>query len=136
MQTKGIAFDLEKPYDFGPEIMKIDAQFEEFPRTLKVIVEFTNQGVDFRVSVLFKYVDGFRVLDEGDLLKFWDNNPPEEWLWEIISGGWYDDERKNGNAEILSGRVDELTEYFVIGEGMCVSVICRGDETPIITMLG
>lgn len=136
MKVKGVITNIEKPYDFGPEIIKVDAQFELSPQTLTIIAEFTNQGVDFRVSILFSHIEGFRVLDEGDLLNYWDHDHlPEEWIWQIIEGGWYDDERKNDNVTILSARKNELTEYLVTGVGMCVSVICSGEVKPSVKVL-
>lgn len=76
--------------------------------------------VDFRVSVMFVHIEGFRVLDEGDLINYWNQeNLPEEWIWEIIKDGWYSEERRNDNATTLSTRFDELTEYLVTGGVFC-----------------
>ena len=47
------------------------------------------------IYVVFTGAEGFRVLDEGNLLEFWpqDSRSPG-WIWRIIEGGWFEQERR------------------------------------------
>lgn len=136
MKATGIYNDLGRPYDFGPEVLKIEAQFEEHPCTLKVTIEFSNSNTDFKAVVQFKDVEGIKVLDEGDLLNFWQGDDlPKDWMWKVSSEGWFDEERQNDGFTMLSTRFEELTEYLIVGEGKCVCVICDGNERPTVTLL-
>ncbi len=99
--------------------------------TLRVTAEFE----DIRVYVDFTNVKGFRVLDEGDLLEFW--NPESRikgWLWEVKSGGWFDLEkiREGFVTGILDGE-SKPNEYFILGITDCVNVISYNE--PKITII-
>lgn len=86
---------------------------------------------DVRASVEFVRVVGFRVLDEGDLLEFWDpDTRVEVWLWRGEGEGWLAQERRRPGFVSGLGQ-PEYSEYLVLGENDCVSVF--GHEEPKIT---
>jgi hypothetical protein len=73
--------------------------------------------------VQFKSVEGFRVLDEGDLLEFWPmcQWAPGKWLWEIHEGGWF--EFESTRPGFIREKLKGAAEYLVVGVNECVSVI-------------
>jgi hypothetical protein len=93
--------------------------------TLRVTLMF--EGRDGPIYADFDGVEGFRVLDEGDLCEFW---APEVrvdgWLWQVHRGGWFDLERTRPG--FLSGE-RALLEFLVLGENDCVSILAHDAPT-------
>ena len=86
-------------------------------------LEITSQSLDATriVRVSFLEIAGFRVLDEGDLLEFWPTcSSPNGWVFQIIEGGWFDQERQR--AGFIRGDIKEIKEYLVTGVDECVNV--------------
>lgn len=81
--------------------------------------------------VQFESVEGFRVLDEGDLLEFWPTCSWSrgKWLWEIHEGGWL--ELESTRPGFVSEKYKRAAEYLVLGENECVSVISH--DRPVVT---
>lgn len=76
------------------------------------------------VLVVFQNVQGFRVLDERDLMEFWPEfSTPAGWAFRIVSGGWYDHEAKRVGCFLLPDVVPAAREFFFTGCNDCVSVI-------------
>lgn len=74
------------------------------------------------VLVRFEDIQGFRVLDERDLLEYWPTcSTPHGWLFEIDGGGWLSQEsvRPGSLVSSLAG----VREYLVAGEDDCVNVL-------------
>lgn len=73
----------------------------------------------------FESVEGFRVLDEGDLLEFWPTCSWTRggWLWRIEEGGWFAFE--SSRPGFTSEKYKGTNEYLVVGANECVSVISR-----------
>lgn len=73
--------------------------------------------------VQFESIEGFRVLDEGDLIEFWSmcSCSHGRWLWEIHEGGWFDLE--STRPDFIGEKYKGATEYLVVGDNECVSVI-------------
>ena len=91
---------------------------------LRITISFEN--IDYPVHVIFDGVRGFRVLDEGDLLEFW--NPDVRangWLWFVEKGGWF--ELESLRKGFVSGVTGGYREYLVLGQNDCVSVIAYGE---------
>lgn len=82
-----------------------------------------NLGGDGWPVLVFENVRGFRVLDEGDLLEFWDAGftGDKGWVWRVDVGGWLDAESKRDG--FTSKHDDSWTEYLVTTGWECVSVI-------------
>jgi hypothetical protein len=96
------------------EVVYIDFNIE----TLTVTVLFDG----YKLDVTFQSPNGYRVLDEGDLLEFWPScSSTNGWLFEIINGGWLTQERKRSG--FFSSNESDLEEYFIIGCNYCVSVL-------------
>ncbi len=111
-------------YEGMPEITNV--QYDLW--LLQITARF--QNVDNPVYITFDGVRGFRVLDEGDLLEFW--NPEirkNGWLWLVKKGGWFDLE--SFRAGFVSGITNRYDEYLILGENECVSVIT--DRQPVIS---
>jgi hypothetical protein len=75
------------------------------------------------IQLIFDDVRGLRVLDEGDLLEFWDKyHTGNGWLWEVQSGGWFDLERRRSTFVMAASGV---REFLVVTGDFCVSVFSR-----------
>ncbi len=74
-------------------------------------------------SLVFGGPVGFRVLDERDLIEFWNAySRPNGWLWEVLSGGWLELEFSRPGF-VDRDLIPDLREFLVVGD-MCVSVLC------------
>lgn len=74
------------------------------------------------VTVIFDGVDGYRVLDEGDLLEYWTPSiRPNGWIWEIEEGGWR--ELESQRVGFLHMGRDWTREYFILGDNECINVL-------------
>jgi hypothetical protein len=108
-------------YEGYPEIFRVDYHRGE----LRISLSFADRH--HPVYVCFESCRGYRVLDEGDLLNFW--NPDtrgQGWLWQVISGGWIDLE--STRAGFLSGTLG-YEEYLILGVNDCVSVMANTAPT-------
>lgn len=107
---------IEGPLDTKPEITRVDYDLHN----LVVHIEPTYDAEP--IVVTFDSSLGFRVLDEGNLLEFWDHfNLKDGWLFQISSGGWYDLESKRNG--FVSQYHSDVREYLIIGVNECVSVL-------------
>ena len=74
------------------------------------------------VDVACETVEGFRVLDEGQLLEFWGGAATRYWLFEVKANGWLASENMCETAPlIIEG--GELKEFMVAGANECVSIL-------------
>lgn len=91
-------------------------------------------GVPLAVcQVVFREVIGFRVLDERDLLEFWNTySQPHGWLWRVVLGGWLALERSRPQFDVAQF-YSAAEEYLVVGD-TCVSIIT--EHPPKITSVG
>lgn len=107
-----------------PEVVRVSYDIP----TLFIDVKSFDMDED-KATIKFDRILGFRVLDEGDLLEFWNDQRPKGWLWEVLENGWFDFEKTRD--EFLSAcHEDELKEYLILGINDCVSVLTL--STPII----
>ncbi len=103
-------------------------QYESGRLTVAVVAPNGNEVA----TVAFEYVEGFRVLDEGNLLEFWPTCSRQNgWIYQITNGGWLDQESKRDGFLVNINRKTFL-EYFVIGADNCVNVMSR--EPPRVTL--
>jgi hypothetical protein len=80
--------------------------------------------------VTFENPIGFRAVDERDLLEYWPEcSTPAGWLFQILSGGWLDQERKRPGSLIETH--SDAKEYLIAGMHDCVSVF--SNEPPTLT---
>jgi len=107
---------IEGPLDTKPEITRIAYDLHN----LVVHIEPTYDADP--IVVTFDSSIGFRVLDEGNLLEFWDYfNLKDGWLFQISEGGWYELESKRNG--FVSQHHSDVREYLIIGVNECVSVL-------------
>ncbi|EPM7951061.1 hypothetical protein ACTQ8R_004563 [Vibrio parahaemolyticus] len=74
------------------------------------------------VYVACENVEGFRVLDEGQLLEFWGGAATRYWLFEVNANGWLASENRRETAPLIV-EGGELKEYMVAGANECVSIL-------------
>ncbi|BDU08023.1 hypothetical protein FMUBM48_42860 [Nocardia cyriacigeorgica] len=91
------------------------------------------QGTGFSYAhVVFRQPVGFRVMDEMDITEYWNTySEPHGWLWEVVSGGWLDLERRR--PTFWRAHEDGIREFFLVDD-QCVNVLCW--DTPEIIDLG
>ena len=115
-----------KKYIGIPEL--VDLSFDLW--TLKVKLEFPD--LQNPIYLTFKNVEGFRVLDEGNLMEFWNNETRSNgWLWKVKKGGWHDQEKERDGFFTGKAHLADYDEYMIVGIGMCLNLI--GGIEPIIT---
>ncbi|WP_416566146.1 hypothetical protein [Nocardia testacea] len=80
------------------------------------------QGPGFSFAhVVFREVMGFRVLDEGDLIEYWNTySEPRGWLWEVERGGWLELERTR--PTFWRGEQGSIREYFLVDDH-CINIL-------------
>ena len=84
-------------------------------------------------SLVFGGPVGFRVLDERDLIEFWNSySRPNGWLWEVLGGGWLELESSR-EGFVDRELIPNLREFLVVGD-MCVSVLCT--RPPVLAARG
>lgn len=104
--------------DQTPEITNISYDLW----TLQITLQFSKGEPP--VYIKFKDIEGFRVIDEGNLLEFW--NPKiktDNWLFKVNNGGWLDLEKSRKGFVSGVSPSDNLKEYLVAGCNDCVSVL-------------
>lgn len=79
--------------------------------------------------------EGFRVLDERELLDYWDpKTRAQGWLWKIESGGWFEQEcqRIGFMMGIYAQMGNRPDEYLILGQDDCISVL--SERAPELTI--
>ena len=74
------------------------------------------------VYVTCENVEGFRVLDEGQLLEFWEGSAIRYWLFQVNTSGWLASENNRETAPLIVEGGD-LKEYMLAGTNECVSIL-------------
>ena len=100
-----------------PEIVNINYDLW----TLRISLSF--EKIDRPIYVTFKRISGFRVLDEGNLLEFW--NPAVRvpgWIWLVENGGWFDLEKLRGGFVESYHDNEFFIEYLIMAINDCISI--------------
>ncbi len=105
-----------------PEIIDVAYNLD----SLRITVKNLRTGGELLVE--FVEVEGFRVLDEGDLLEFWPICSTL-WLYQITEGGWLEQECLRPG--FIARETKNVLEFFVRGENACVSVLAW--SAPVVT---
>ena len=115
---------IEGPLGTKPEIIRLEYNLHN----LVLYIEPTYDAEP--IVVTFDSPLGFRVLDEGNLLEFWDHFTLKDgWLFQISAGGWYQlESERNG---FVSQHHSDVQEYLIIGVNECVSVL-SGDQPKVV----
>jgi hypothetical protein len=106
-----------------PEIIDVAYNVD----SLRVTVKDLRTGSELLVE--FVEVEGFRVLDEGDLLEFWPICSTR-WLYQINEGGWLEQECLRPG--FIARETKNVLEFFIGGENACVSVFAW--SAPVVAM--
>lgn len=102
---------------------------------LRIIIDTgTGKFTPVVLEVLFGDTRGFRCLDEGDLIRYWESNAfiDRYHVYEISSGGWISGETLDYGLLSVSSSVGQK-EWFVVTTNFCVSVI--GVSNPLMREL-
>ena len=95
---------------------------------LKVVVVADSH---LRIEVCFHQPIGFRCLDEGDLLEFWENNQiTNNWLLQIHDSGWLAQE---SDRDGFLSKDTTLSEYLIKGSNECLNVLST--DKPLISLV-
>lgn len=92
--------------------------------TLRLTLAFRPNEI---VYVDFEAVEGFRVLDEGQLLEFWGDDSEDHWVFKVLDNGWLATEAARKTAPFIAEN-GQLKEYLVAGINDCVNIL--GYEPP------
>lgn len=78
-----------------------------------------------QIEIHFEVARGFRVLDEGDLLAYWQAKvfEPGYCLYEITSGGWLEQENQFPDMLTVTNAVGHFREWFICTANNCVNVL-------------
>ena len=98
---------------------------------LTIIIDTIDEhGRQKNLKVHFSYVRGFRYLDEGDLIYYWESEKFRSpfHVYEIISGGWCNGEVIQPGILSVSEAI-KLREWFVTTTNGCVNVISNSPPT-------
>lgn len=80
-------------------------------------------------EIKFKNVFGFRCLDEEDLTSYWKNKDlTQNWIVEILEGGWLDAEYSIGNC--FKSKTTQRREFLILSDDDCLSIL-SSDEPEI-----
>ncbi|GEM66336.1 hypothetical protein SF1_43180 [Sphingobacterium faecium NBRC 15299] len=113
------------PFEYKlPEVVRVSYDVP----SLSIDVKSFDMDED-KATIKFNGIIGFRVLDEGNLLEFWNNKRPKGWLLEVVENGWFDLEKKR-EGFVTGYFEDKPKEYLILGINDCVSVLTL--STPII----
>ena len=122
-EIKVESYEKALKYEALPEVFRVDYDLWE----LRISLSFENNKEP--VYVVFDSTRGYRVLDEGDLLEFWNpESRAEGWLWKVLKGGW--SELESTRDGFVTGVIGGYEEYLILGENECVSVI--SSSPPVI----
>ncbi|TPG31354.1 hypothetical protein [Flavobacterium pectinovorum] len=124
LQPKIKEFNINFTNDTFPEIINLNYDLW----TLKITLDF--KDISQPIYIIFKNVVGFRVLDEGNLLEFW--NPDIRvpgWIWKVESGGWFELEKLRSGF-LTQYHTNSHNEFLILGINDCISVISESD--PVI----
>ncbi|WP_076453924.1 hypothetical protein [Zobellia uliginosa] len=110
----------------------IDFQWTVFG--LKITIStWKNSEKQIGIEYEFGGFNGFRYLDEGDFLSYWDLPDFKNGyhLFRIIKGGWKSGEVMQSGILDVSRAVDDLNEFFIATTNGCLTVLAY--EKPRIT---
>ncbi|WP_146168190.1 hypothetical protein [Pseudomonas mangrovi] len=102
---------------------------------LTILIDTKDESGNRRdLRVYFEYARGFRYLDEGDLIHYWESkafSTPHH-VFKILSGGWSNGEAVEPGILSVSKAV-EITEWFVATTNNCINVLT--ESQPLIEFI-
>lgn len=125
-----------KVESYGPKTIEGNNQSDIYSITynnegLTILIGTTDESrIRKELRINFEYADGFRFLDEGDLMKYWSSDaflPPYN-IFEILSGGWSNGEKLEPGMLSVSSSVG-TREWFIVTSNDCITVLCNTEPT-------
>ena len=90
--------------------------------------EYASNNVKGMSLCVFTGVEGFRLLDEGQMLQYpWPDDTSRHYVVAVPDGGWLKQELSFGNAV----SIDSAQEYLVATNNECLCVIAHDQPTFI-----
>ena len=84
------------------------------------IVVAAARGTERFAEIHFEGARAFQVLDEGDLLGYWDPPLTAKYLvYRVDSGGW----RERVQHHFLQSAPEKMPEWLIVTECLCVNVL-------------
>ena len=98
---------------------------------LTILIDTIDENGERRdLEVHFDYARGYRYLDEGDLIYYWESKKFQTpyHLYQILSGGWSNGEAVQSGVLSVSIAI-EMQEWFVATTIGCINVISSSVPT-------
>lgn len=122
---------LGKKYYFNHEMIDFrESDITDFKWTensgVKIIIS-TWEDAKKRVQINYQFYkfNGFRYLDESDLLRYVQNSDFHggHHLYEILEGGWNSGEVVEVGIMDMSKNIKQLKEFFILTTNGCMSIL-------------
>jgi hypothetical protein len=98
---------------------------------LTILIDTVNEnGQRADLKVHFEWVRGFRYLDEGDLIYYWETRAftiPQH-VFQVTSGGWSNGELVQPGVLSVSTAI-EIGEWFIATTNGCINVLSSAVPT-------
>ena len=128
MQFKVKPYGKEYRFDQESDITEV---FYTYSGLRIVVVAATSMFSNILLEIYFSNTRGFRFLDEGDLIAYWETKAfnTNHHVYEILSGGWSNGEKLQ--EDILDVSIGfEVNEWFIATTNCCMNVL-SGTEPRI-----
>jgi hypothetical protein len=115
---------------------KIDTIIDKFDSPIILSIDYDLESLRIRYSanendeyiILFNNPIGFKCLDERDMMDYWKHKVlTDNWIIEILEGGWLDMERSNS---FISDKILNVREFLIEGNDECLTVL--SEKKPVI----
>lgn len=97
------------------------------PPGLRVVVDTNPNGSETQLFVEYHFdaPRGFRFLDEGDLIRYWESKVFTRGyhLFEISRGGWLEQEAQLSGMLNVTGAVGTYKEWFICTTNGCINIL-------------
>jgi hypothetical protein len=97
------------------------------------VIAATSMFTNVYLDIHFDDVAGFRLLDEGDLLGYWESrafDQSKHHIYEILSGGWATGEVVDDGVLSRNESVNPYREWFVNTSNLCMNIL--SEQEPLI----
>jgi hypothetical protein len=115
-------------YNWETESDIVELTYTHSSRLRVIIDTRKNKFSPIFVEVVFPFARGFRYLDEGDLIRYWESDEFKEGyhVYDILNGGWITGEKLDTGLLSVSSSVGQK-EWFVVTTNYCMTVVGAGE---------
>ncbi|HEY0502982.1 MAG TPA: hypothetical protein VGD42_05740 [Lysobacter sp.] len=112
-------------YSFKRESDIVELSYSASGLRVVIVTNRTDTEGTCFVEYLFKRPRGFRVLDEGDLIRYWESGAfrADRHLYEVTSGGWKAQEIEIAGMLSVTDDVGGYREWFIATTNRCANVL-------------